>query len=294
MEIYDDIPSLREYVAGQKRPGRPVVLVPTMGALHDGHGACIVVGRAVPGGVLIVSIFVNRTQFAPGEDLAAYPRTMDADLDACARWGVDAVFAPNEPEVYPSKQRSWVEVEGLTEPLCGSVRPGHFRGVTTVVTKLFNIVQPDVAVFGQKDAQQALVIREMARQLNVPVQLRLAATAREPDGLAMSSRNSYLNPDERKRAAAVYGGLQRAREGILAGERNPAEVVDSAVRYMVEAGVDEVEYAELLDARDLCPLEKIEGKVILAVAVKIGSTRLIDNAVWSVGGEGTVSDELLF
>jgi pantoate--beta-alanine ligase len=294
VEIYDDIPSLREYVAGHKRLGKRIVLVPTMGALHDGHGACVAVGREVPGAILVVSIFVNRTQFAPGEDLAAYPRTLEADLEACRQWGVDAVYAPSDDEMYPSPQRTWVEVEELTEPLCGGTRPGHFRGVTTVVTKLFNIVQPDIAVFGQKDGQQALVIREMVRQLSVPIELRLAATAREPDGLAKSSRNSYLSPDERRRAASIYGALELARERVVSGERSAAAVVEAVAGHMLDGGVDEVEYAELLDARDLCPLDEIAGKIILAVAVKIGKTRLIDNVVWNVGADGTVSEEMLF
>jgi pantoate--beta-alanine ligase len=294
VEIYDDISSLREYVAGQKRLGKRVVLVPTMGALHDGHGACIKVGRAVSGGILVVSIFVNQTQFAPGEDLAAYPRTLEADLEACRRWGVDAVFKPEDREMYQSTQRSWVDVNGLTEPLCGRVRPAHFRGVTTVVTKLFNIVQPDIAVFGQKDGQQALVIREMVDQLNVPVELRLAATAREPDGLAKSSRNAYLSRDERERAASIYGALMLGRERVRSGERDPVAVVAAVEGHILDAGADQVEYAELRDARDLCTLEKIAGKVILAVAVKIGKTRLIDNVVWKVGDDGIVTDELLF
>jgi pantoate--beta-alanine ligase len=294
VEIFDTIAPLREFVAERRRGGGPIVLVPTMGALHPGHGACVGLGRRIEGGTLVVSIFVNRTQFAPGEDLATYPRTPESDIEQCRRWDVDAVFVPGESEMYPSAQRTWVSVEELTDPLCGRVRPGHFRGVATVVTKLFNVVAPDVAVFGQKDAQQALVIKEMAEQLNMPVEVRLAPIVREPDGLAMSSRNRYLSPEERPRAAAVYGALLLGRERIEAGERNPARVVEAVVRHLRAAGVDEIQYAELRDARDLCTLEKIAGKVILAVAVKVGKTRLIDNAVWDVDETGGVADALLF
>lgn len=294
VEIYNDIPSAREYVAGRRRLGQRIVVVPTMGALHDGHGACVEVGRAVSGGSLIVSIFVNRAQFAPGEDLDGYPRTWEADIDLCERWGVDAVFAPSDAEMYPSAHHTWVEVDGLTEPLCGRFRPGHFRGVTTVVNKLFNVLQPDVAVFGQKDAQQALVIREMVEQLNMPVELKLAATARESDGLARSTRNAYLDPEARGRAASIHGALELARERIESGERNPSLVEEAIWAHLHDGGIDEVEYAELRGATDLCPLEKIAGKVILAIAVKVGKTRLIDNAVWHVGDDGTVMDEPLF
>jgi pantoate--beta-alanine ligase len=294
VEIYHDIPALREYVAGQSRRGYRVVLVPTMGALHDGHRACIDVGRAVERSALIVSIFVNPTQFAPGEDLARYPRPLEADLEACRRWGVDAVFNPGEREMYRTPQRTWVTVDGLTEPLCGRRRPGHFRGVTTVVSKLFSIVQPDVAVFGQKDAQQALVIREMVEQLDMPVDLRLAATAREADGLALSSRNAYLSEGDRARAVSISGALSLARERISSGERDPRAVVEAVTRHMIDAGVDEVEYAEIRGAGDLCPLETIAGRVILAVAAVVNGTRLIDNVVLRVGEGGTVVEELLF
>lgn len=265
-----------------------------MGALHDGHGACIRLGRSVPDSSLIVSIFVNRTQFAAGEDLDSYPRTREADLASCERWGVDAVFQPEDSVMYPAKQRAWVEVEELTEPLCGRFRPGHFRGVTTVVAKLFNILQPDLAVFGQKDAQQALVIREMVEQLDMPVELKLAQTVREADGLALSSRNAYLKGEERAQAASIHAALARARERILAGEKDPERITQAVVDRMREAGIDDIEYAEFRRAENLCPLEKLSGKVILAVAARVGSTRLIDNAVWNVGDDGAIEEVMLF
>jgi pantoate--beta-alanine ligase len=185
-------------------------------------------------------------------------------------------------------------VDELTEPLCGRTRPGHFVGVTTVVAKLFNIVQPAAAVFGQKDAQQALVIREMTVQLDIPVRLHLAAIAREDDGLARSSRNAYLDPDERRRASAINGALVAATERIREGERDPATVAAGAIRHMIDGGVDDVEYVELRGAEDLCALDTIEGKVILAVAARVGGTRLIDNVVLEVAGDGSVARAMLF
>jgi pantoate--beta-alanine ligase len=294
VQIFTDIPTVREYVAEQRRLGNGIVAVPTMGALHDGHAACIRVGRSVPDSSLIVSIFVNRTQFAAGEDLDSYPRAEEADLESCERWGVDAVFHPEEDVMYPVIQRAWVEVEGLTGPLCGRFRPGHFRGVTTVVAKLFNILQPDLAVFGQKDAQQALVIREMVAQLNMPVELKLARTVREADGLALSSRNAYLSGEERARAASIHAALVRAGDRVRAGERDPRRLIQAVEDRMREGGIGEIEYVELLGAADLCPLEKLSGKVILAVAARVGRTRLIDNAVWNVGDDGAVEDAMLF
>ena len=293
MKVFDDIPALKRYVSGEKRDGRQVALVPTMGALHPGHGACVEAGRELDNTTLIVSIFVNPAQFEPGEDMDRYPRTLAADLDLCREWGVDAVFTPALEDIYPSRQRTWVTVDELTEPLCGRTRPGHFVGVTTVVAKLFNIVQPDTAIFGQKDAQQALVIREMTVQLDIPVRLRLAAIAREDDGLARSSRNAYLDGDERRRASAINGALVAATERIRDGERDPAVVAAGAIRHMIDGGVDDVEYAELRGADDLCALDTIEGKVILAVAARVGGTRLIDNVVLEVAGDGSVARAML-
>jgi pantoate--beta-alanine ligase len=295
VERFGGISSVREYVARRRREGRRIVLVPTMGAFHAGHGACIEVGRRVEGGALVVSIFLNPEQFGPEEDLDEYPRTLDADVERCREWGVDAVFEPQAADMYPSPQLAWVTVETLTAPLCGRSRPDHFRGVATVVAKLFNIVRPDVAVFGQKDAQQALVIREMVRQLNMPVELRLAAISREADGLARSSRNNYLDEGERAKAASIPRALSQARRSIESGERNPAAVAAGIARDLRRAGgVDELEYAEVLDAGDLSALDEIRGKAILAVAARVGATRLIDNVVLNVGDDGAVSEELLF
>jgi pantoate--beta-alanine ligase len=296
LEVFDDIPSARAFVSRQKAGGKRVVLVPTMGALHDGHRACIDAGRAVEDASLVASVFVNPTQFGPNEDFSKYPRRLATDLDLCREWGVDAVFAPDAETMYPAReqQRVWVVVEGLTEPLCGRTRPSHFRGVTTVVAKLFHILEPDVAVFGQKDAQQALVIREMVRQLDMPVELRLAAIAREEDGLARSSRNSYIADGERSKAASIYRGLRRALDRARDGERDPAILTAEAERVMREGGIDDIEYVDLRDASDLSSVDTVRGKVILAVGARVGATRLIDNVVFRVGDDGSVAEEILF
>lgn len=286
MEICRTVAAVRGHVARRRASGRTTAFVPTMGALHDGHGACVAVARDVPDGAVVVSIFVNPTQFAPGEDLSRYPRPLESDLEACRRWGVDAVFVPSPEEMYAEAQQAWVEVEGVTGPLCGRSRPGHFRGVATVVTKLFNIVQPDVAVFGQKDAQQALVIHRMVQQLALPVELRLAPIAREADGLALSSRNAYLSAAERERATALYAGLRAGRDAARDGERDPARVLEAVRGVFAARGVNDVEYAEILSLDDLSPLDHLTGRVILAVAARIGATRLIDNVVLRVSAGG--------
>ncbi len=296
MELFEDIGDLRNWVSGRKRSGKTVVFVPTMGALHEGHGACVRTGRAVADGALVVSIYVNPTQFAPGEDLARYPRTLEDDLALCRQWGVDAVFTPRQSDIYPEDRTGpvWVTVDNLTEPMCGAGRPGHFRGVATVVTKLFNIVSPDVAVFGQKDAQQALVIREVVKQLVMPLELRLAPIDREPDGLARSSRNRYLDGEQRRVAASIYRSLRRSLEIVRSGERDPEKVTAAATTELVAGDGIDVEYVELRNAADLSTLETVDGKVILAVAASVGTTRLIDNIVFFINKNESVEETLLF
>lgn len=283
MEIFRDIPSLRGYIASARLSQR-VVLVPTMGALHDGHRACIDLALAQPEALVVISIFVNPAQFGPGEDFRSYPRPLDADLDCCRRWGVHVVFSPAVEAMYPDGPGSWVDVKGIVDPLCGAGRPGHFRGVATVVAKLFNIVAPQAAVFGQKDAQQALMIRAMIRHLNFPVALRVARTAREPDGLAMSSRNTHLSRDERQQASAIHRSFLGARELVAGGERSARSVEASVRQQLCAGGIGDIEYAEVRDAGDLSALERIEGRAILAVAARVGATRLIDNVVFDVSG----------
>ncbi len=241
VETIESIKQLRVYLRKRRAGGKSISLVPTMGALHAGHRSCVDVAGS-HGDLVVVSIFVNQTQFGPNEDFEKYPRPLEDDLELCRTWGVDVVFVPSREEMYPVEQTVWVEVGGLSEMLCAKNRPGHFRGVTTVVMKLFDVVQPDVAVFGQKDAQQVLVIDEMVRQLNYPVKITLSPTVREPDGLAVSSRNRYLSPEERPRAAGIHRALMSGSALLVDGERTPARVVEQVRRVMEDAGISDIEY----------------------------------------------------
>ena len=252
----------------------PVVLVPTMGALHAGHATLIDAARKCAGanGTVVVSIFVNPTQFAPNEDLAKYPRTFEADLELCAAHGADAVFAPSADEMYPAGDSTFVEETALSRGLCGAQRPGHFRGVCTVVTKLFNIIRPEAAIFGEKDYQQLAIIRRMTRDLFLGIEIIGHPTVREPDGLALSSRNRYLNAEERQRAAAFPAALATAAQ-----ESTPAQIVAQATALIAQGTGTAPEYVELIDAETLEPLAALDRPAVLAAAVKIGETRLIDN-----------------
>ncbi len=293
MEVIRDTAPLARYLAG-RGAGERIAFVPTMGALHDGHGACMARARAIPRARVVCSIFVNPTQFGPAEDVAHYPRSLDADLAQLEAWGCDAVFVPSVETMYPAPQRAWVTVDEIAEPLCGRFRPGHFRAVATVVAKLFHMVRADAAVFGQKDAQQALVIRAMARGLDWPVRLLLARTVREPDGLAMSSRNAYLSGGERARAAALYRALATARAALEAGERTACAIERSAADALQSAAIDRVDYVEVRRADDLSALDRVEGRAILALAAWVGRARLIDNMVFDVDARSVVSDVALF
>jgi len=276
MEVVTTIEAVREHVAAARKNGKKIGLVPTMGAFHLGHIALI--ERAVKDcDFVVVSIFVNPTQFGPGEDFQEYPRSFDADLDICRKSGVDLVFAPSTDQMYASENLTWVNVEKLTEPLCGRFRPAHFRGVTTVCAKLFNIVQPDVAFFGQKDAQQAIVIKRMVADLNMPLKIVLCPTVRDPDGLALSSRNKYLTQQQRKDATLIYKSLQKCREMIQAGLTNTEEIIPRMRSILNQAASINIEYVSIVDAETLQNLDHITGKILAAVAVKIGSARLIDN-----------------
>ena len=293
MERFETIAQIRDHIRRQRTDGKKVAFVPTMGALHDGHRSCVDVAREMSDHV-VVSIFVNPTQFGPKEDFSKYPRPVDKDLALCERWGVDAVFIPDAHEIYPAKQEVWVEVGRFSEPLCGRLRVGHFRGVATVVLKLFDIVQPDSAVFGQKDAQQAVVIHEMVKQLDLPVRVALSPTARESDGLARSSRNSYLSAEDRGLAPWIYRSLLRGKEIVTRGERDPVRVTGEVRRHMETHGIGDMEYVELLNAHDLSVPARVGGKVLLAVAARLGATRLIDNIVLDVGDNGRVEETMLF
>jgi pantoate--beta-alanine ligase len=272
------IAEARAAVAAARHAGKRVGLVPTMGALHAGHASLIRASRAECG-FTVVSIFVNPTQFGPNEDLSRYPRAFDADRELCAALGTDLIFAPSGEEMYPPESRTVVNVTKLEDALCGQSRPGHFRGVATVVLKLFNIVQPDVAYFGQKDAQQALIIRRMVIDLNLPVTVRVQPTVREPDGLAMSSRNRYLDSAQRHQATVLYRALQRAEELVGAGELAVPVLEQAMTALICAAPGARLDYARVLDAETLDTLSVLDRPALAAVAVYFGTTRLIDNTI---------------
>lgn len=282
MEIAKTINSVRALVQAARGQGQKIGLVPTMGALHIGH-VSLIEAAVQQTDFVVVSIFVNPTQFCPGEDLDNYPRPVEADLKICRQQGVDVVFAPTPQEMYASENLTWVTVEKLTEPLCGRFRPGHFRGVTTVCAKLFNIVQPDVAFCGQKDGQQAIVIKRMVADLNMPLKIVVCPTVREPDGLAVSSRNQYLSPSQRKDATHIYKALQTCQQMIEAGEKDAAKVVAEMRKILARIPSAQIEYVNLVDAETVEPVSRIAGQVLAAVAVRCGPARLIDNILVDAG-----------
>lgn len=277
MRVVRTIADLRAILRPMRDEGKRIGFVPTMGFLHEGHGA-LIRQSAARCDVTVVSIFVNPTQFGPSEDLANYPRDLERDQNLCLEAGTTVLFLPEVAEVYPTGFQTHVEPGRLAEPLCGRFRPGHFRGVATVVAKLFNMVEPDLAFFGQKDFQQTVVIRRLARDLNLPVDVVVVPTVREADGLALSSRNTYLDEDARRRALTLSQGLLAAKAAFEAGERAVAQLV--ALARAPLAGVDSVQYLELVDAQTLEPLQgEVDRTVSLCVAAYVGSTRLIDNVL---------------
>jgi len=282
MEVSKTIESIRDLVKITRSQGKRVGLVPTMGALHVGHISLI--ERAVKEtDFVVVSIFVNPAQFGPGEDFDKYPRPLEADLEICERAGVDVVFVPSAEQMYGDENLTWVNVEKLTESLCGRSRPAHFRGVATVCAKLFNIVGPDVAFFGQKDGQQAVVIERMVADLHMPLEIVVCPTVREKNGLAVSSRNKYLTEEQKKEAALIYKSLQKCQQDIAGGIRNTESIIGRMRKILGSSGAIETEYIEIVDAETLEEVEKVSGKVLVAVAVKIGQGRLIDNIVVDAG-----------
>jgi pantoate--beta-alanine ligase len=281
LEIATSIPAARLAVAGARVQGRSIGFVPTMGALHEGHLRLVEHCRE-RAGFTVVSIFVNPTQFGPSEDFERYPRTLDDDICKCRDAGVDLVFTPTRADVYPHGESAstFVEVPGLSHILEGAIRPSHFRGVTTVVAALFHMIRPDLAVFGQKDYQQQLLIRRMVQDLHMAVEIVTAPTVREPDGLAMSSRNRYLDPEQRRGATVLYRALEEARALVAAGERD-ADRVRQVLQSAVESeGTARLEYAVAADAETLAELDDIApGRPAVALlAARFGTTRLIDNA----------------
>jgi pantoate--beta-alanine ligase len=259
-----------------KRKGKTIGLVPTMGYLHQGHLSLVRIAKS-KSDVLVVSLFVNPTQFGPGEDLKGYPRDFKRDRLLLEEEGCDFVFAPRMEDMYPEGYLTYVTVEKITGKLEGRTRPTHFRGVTTIVAKLFNIVQPDIAVFGQKDAQQAVVLKKMVDDLNYGIKMMIAPTIREKDGLALSSRNRYLSEEERKQAAVLYESLREAKKLIGKGERSAKKII-SRMRNMINKQPSaELDYIAITDARNLEPLSRLKGEVLISLAVRFGKARLIDN-----------------
>ncbi|MHC5163883.1 MAG: pantoate--beta-alanine ligase [Planctomycetota bacterium] len=283
MKTVHSIDDVRQSVRQARAEGKTIGLVPTMGALHAGHGS-LIEAAVKECDFVVVTIFVNPTQFGPGEDLDKYPRTLETDAAYCDQLGADLIFAPSSDEMYPDEQLAWVEVQKLTDGLCGANRPDHFRGVTTVCTKLFNIVQADIAYFGQKDAQQAAIIRRMVRDLNMPLEIRICSIVRETDGLAMSSRNRYLSPDERERALCLHRALLTCREAVAAGQQDANTLIDR-MKSVIEQDQGRIDYVKIVDVETLEPLGIVTGRALVALAVHIGRTRLIDNFVINLNGE---------
>ncbi|MFO7555946.1 MAG: pantoate--beta-alanine ligase [Desulfobacterales bacterium] len=261
-----------------RRQGITIVFVPTMGFLHEGHLSLMREGKK-HGEDLVVSIFVNPKQFGPGEDLEAYPRDLERDLELVRKEGVNAVFTPNAGEIYGERFQTYVELEKLPNHLCGISRPVFFKGVATVVTKLFNIVKPHIAVFGQKDFQQLTVIRQMVRDLNLDITIIGSPTVREPDGLAMSSRNTYLTPEQRLSALSLNKSLKKAQTLVENGLRDAAEIIDAAAALIRSHPETEIDYISVCDPETLDDLASIDRPALMALAVKIGKARLIDNMI---------------
>lgn len=281
MRTLKTVEAIRNFSRARKAQGHKVALVPTMGYLHEGHLSLVREGKRRASSVL-VSIFVNPIQFGPQEDLDRYPRDLLRDSALLEAEGVDALFVPDVAEMYPAGFATRVSVEGpLTEGLCGARRPGHFAGVATVVTKLFAGCEPDLALFGQKDAQQAAVIRRLTQDLNLPVDIVVCPIVRERDGLALSSRNVYLSPEERSQAPVLYRSLKAAEALFAAGERRAEALLEAVRREIAQAPLARTDYVKLVDAERLVPVERVESPALLALAVYFGATRLIDNTVLS-------------
>ncbi len=283
MILCKTVAELRSEIASAKAAGKTIGLVPTMGALHEGH-ASLVKAANQENDVVVVSVFVNPTQFGPNEDLNSYPRTLDADCKLAEAQGADIVFAPSPKEMYPSEDMTWVEVTGdVTKVLCGRSRPIHFRGVTTVVSKLFNLAQPDRAYFGQKDAQQVQVLKRMVKDLFFTLQLRIMPIVRETDGLAKSSRNTYLSAEERQAGLILSKSLQHAQKLFAAGERDPQKLVAATTALIKTEPMADIDYVEIYQMPDLNACQTpMQGENLLALAVRFGTTRLIDNTILEV------------
>lgn len=282
MEIISRVADLKERVKKARQEGKTIGFVPTMGYLHEGHQTLMRQAGAAHD-IVVASIFVNPLQFGPSEDYEVYPRDLSRDSELAASAGVDILFAPSVEDMYPrgfKNMLTYVDVQGITERLCGASRPGHFRGVSTVVAKLFNIVEPDAAYFGQKDAQQVVVIKRMVEDLNINVLIVAVPIVREADGLALSSRNVYLNPDERQAALVLNKSLRLAEEKLRAGEQDAVRISQVMHNLITSEPLASIDYISISDPGSLKELSVVSGPALIALAVKIGKTRLIDNLVW--------------
>jgi len=280
MKIFDTVEGMREFSASERRANRSIAFVPTMGALHEGHLSLLRYGRKAAD-LLVISIYVNPTQFGPTEDLRSYPRDLDGDLARAKSAGADAVFLPSDDTIYPKGFQTFVEVGELSKPLCGLSRPGHFRGVATVVAKLLNIVSPDIAIFGEKDFQQLAVIRRMVADLDMPVEIVGRPIVREPDGLAMSSRNMYLTAKERAAALSISRSLTIAQGMVESGEKSAKALLCRVRAEIEETGLARIDYAGAVDPETLEEKTEMIRPFLLALAVFVGRTRLIDNRLFS-------------
>lgn len=284
MKTIETVGEMVQLAKAWRQEGKKVGLVPTMGYLHQGHLSLAAAAR-MDCDIVVMSIFVNPTQFGPNEDYEAYPRDLSHDQVLAEGAGVDYLFAPQPGDMYPNGYSTFVNVEGVTDYLCGAKRPGHFRGVATVVSKLFHIVQPEKAYFGQKDGQQVAVLRRMVADLNMPVEIIARPIVREADGVALSSRNVYLNAEQRQQAVVLSQGLAKARELFVRGERDGEKLKQAVVNMIQTASLSKIDYVQLVDGDTMAPIDRITGKAMLAVAVYFGETRLIDNVLLAVEGE---------
>lgn len=278
MKIIRSIKAMANFSRKAKSQGKTIGLVPTMGALHTGHLSLMRQGRQ-DNDIIVVSIFVNPLQFGPGEDYRTYPRNLKLDASLCKKEGTDVIFYPAREEMYSDNYKTYVIVEDLSDVLCGKFRPGHFKGVATVVVRLLNIVRPDTTYFGQKDAQQAIIIKKMVSDLNIPVKIKVMPTVRQKDGLALSSRNAYLNQQERRNATVLYQALNLAKDLIRKGNINSLYIIRMMKQWINQKRIAKIQYISVVDLEELKPVAQIKQKVLIALAVYIGKTRLIDNII---------------
>jgi pantoate--beta-alanine ligase len=279
MKVIEHAAEMQRYAETLRNSGKKIVFVPTMGYLHQGHLSLMEAGRKL-GDCLVTSIYVNPTQFSPTEDLAKYPRDFKRDESLCRGVGVDVIFYPGDRDMYPEHYQTYINVEGVTENLCGLSRPGHFRGVATVCAKLFNIVKPHVAIFGKKDFQQLVVIRRMVEDLNMDLEILGLPTVREQDGLAMSSRNTYLKPDERETALSLSRSLLMAKRLYERGERDAGKIIEEVTRFIGRHPQGKIDYVKICDTTTMKDVKLLQGKEVIALAVRVGVARLIDNYVF--------------